>query len=69
MKIYLEKKMEDGGEVNSDELPLNSREDMLTNLSSIAYAKDNGFSVEILDGYYEANDMILHRFRITREET
>ena len=69
MKIYLEKKMGDGREVNSDELPLSSREDMLTNLSSIAYAKDNGFSVEILDGYYEANDMILHRFRIAREET
>ena len=69
MKVYLEKKMGDSGEINSDELPLNSKGDMLTNLSSIAYAKDNGFAVEILDGYYEVNDMILRRFRIAREES
>lgn len=69
MKIYLEKQMGESKEINSDELPLISKGDMLTNLSSIAYAKDNGFSVEILDGYYEANDMILRRFRIAREES
>jgi hypothetical protein len=68
MKLYLEKKMGDSREINSDELPLNSKEDMLTNLSSIAYARDNGFDVEILDGYYEVNDMILRRFRIAKEE-
>jgi hypothetical protein len=68
MKIYLEKKMGDSREINSDELPLNSKGDMLANLSSIAYARDNGFVVEILDGYYEVNDMILRRFRIAKEE-
>jgi hypothetical protein len=68
MKLYLEKKMGDSREINSDELPLNSKEDMLANLSSIAYARDNGFDVEILDGYYEVNDMILRRFRIAKEE-
>ncbi len=69
MKIYLEKQMGDSKEINSDELPLISKGDMLTSLSSIAYAKDNGFCVEILDGYYEVNDMILRRFRIAREES
>lgn len=69
MKIYLEKQMGDSKEINSDELPLISKGDMLTSLSSIAYAKDNGFRVEILDGYYEVNDMILRRFRIAREES
>ena len=69
MKIYLEKKMGDSGELISNELPLNNKGDMLANLSSIAYAKDNGFAVEILDGYYEANDMILRRFRIAKEES
>lgn len=69
MKLYLERKMGDHDSIVSDELPLNSKKDMLTNLSSIAYAVDNGFSVEVLDDYYEANNMILHRFRITREET
>lgn len=69
MKIYLEKQMGDSKEINSDELPLITKGDMLTSLSSIAYAKDNGFCVEILDGYYEVNDMILRRFRIAREES
>lgn len=69
MKIYLERKMGDGRELESDELPLNSKGDMLANLSAIAYAGDNGFAVEILDGYYEVNDMILRRFRIVREES
>ena len=68
MKLYLEKKMGDSREITSDELPLNCRGDMLANLSSVAYARDNGFSVELLDGYYEANDMILRRFKIVREE-
>ena len=68
MKLYLEKKMGDSRSIVSEELPLNSKNDMLANLSSIAYAKDNGFDIEVLDGYYEANDMILRRFKITREE-
>lgn len=68
MKLYLEKKMGDSRSIVSEELPLNSKNNMLANLSSIAYAKDNGFDIEVLDGYYEANDMILRRFKITREE-
>ena len=68
MKLYLEKKMGDNQSIVSEELPLNSKNDMLASLSSIAYAKDNGFDIEVLDGYYEANDMILRRFKITREE-
>lgn len=68
MKLYLERRLGEGGEIISDELPLNSKEDMLANLSTIVYAKDNGFAVELLDGYYEVNDMILRRFRIAREE-
>lgn len=68
MKNYLEKRLGSNGSLESDELPLNSKKDMLANLSAIAYAKDNGFEIEILDGYYEANDMILHRFRISKGE-
>lgn len=68
MKLYLEKKMGDCKSIISEELPLNSKTDMLANLSSVAYAKDNGFDIEVLDGYYEANNMILRRFKITKEE-
>jgi hypothetical protein len=37
---------------------------LLANLSSVAYAKENGFEVELLDGYYETDNMILRRFKI-----
>ena len=67
MKLYLEREMGDSSSIVSEELPLNSKNDMLANLSSIVYAKDNGFDIEVLDGYYEANEMILRRFKITRE--
>ena len=69
MKTYIEQKIGIGGMVSSDELPLNSKRDLLASLSSIAYAKENGFEVEILDGYFESNDMMLRRFRIRREDT
>ena len=69
MKLYLEREMGDRSSIVSEELPLNSKNDMLANLSSIVYAKDNGFAIEVLDGYYEVNEMILRRFKITREAT
>jgi hypothetical protein len=68
MKKYIEQKVGTNGTVTSDELPLNSKRDMLASLSAIAYAKENGFTVELLDGYLESNDMILRRFRIVRED-
>lgn len=68
MKLYLEKEMGDSRSIISEELPLNSKNDLLANLSSVAYAKDIGFDIEVLDGYYEANGMILRRFKITRED-
>ena len=64
MKQYLEQIMGEKGAISSDELPLDSRYDLLASLSSIAYAKDNGFQVELLDGYYETDNMILRRFKI-----
>lgn len=66
MKAYIEQKIGANGTVSSDELPLNSKRDLLAGLSAVAYAKENGFKVEILDGYFEANGMMLRRFVITR---
>lgn len=44
------------------------KEDILANISAITYAKENGFEVEVQDGFYEANDMRLRRFKITKED-
>ena len=32
------------------------------------YAKENGFRVEVQGGFYEANNMRLRRFKITKED-
>lgn len=69
MKQYLDQQLGTRTEMISDELPLEKREDVLAALSSVAYAGENGFQIELLDDYYEANGMILHRFKITREES
>jgi hypothetical protein len=34
-------------------------------LSAVAYAEENGFRVELEDGYFEIGNMILKSFRIT----
>ena len=68
MKRYLEKQMGDAGEIQSEELPLNRKEDILANISAITYAKENGFRVEVQGGFYEANNMRLRRFKITKED-
>lgn len=68
MKTYLEENMGENHDMTSDELPLTSKRDLLASLSAVTYAKENGFNVELLDGYYEANDMLLRRFKITKEE-
>ena len=68
MKRYLEKQMGDAREIQSEDLPLHRKEDILANISAITYAKENGFEVEVQDGFYEANDMRLRRFKITKED-
>lgn len=68
MKRYLEKQMGDAGEIQSEELPLNRKEDILANISAITYAKENGFRVEVQGGFYEANNPAAAPFKITKED-
>ena len=68
MKKYIEANMNGRNEITSDELPMETRESLLANLSAVAYSKDNGYSIEILDGYFETENMLLKRFRLKKEE-
>lgn len=63
-KQYLKKLMGDKGEILSQDVPLDSKEDLLMILSSIAYAEENGFKVVEEEGYIETHDMMLKAFRI-----
>ena len=68
MKQYIEKCMSGKKELNSEELLIMKKEDLMSTLSAVAYAKDNGFSIEVQEGYVETNGMLLHRFLLRNEE-
>ena len=63
-KQYLKKLIGNKQELSSEDVPLETKEDLLMILSAVAYAEENGFKVELKDGYYEAGEMILKSFRI-----
>ncbi len=67
MKLFLEDKMRGKDEIDSAQLPLSSKTELLSNISAVAYCEENGFEITVEDGYLEANDMILRRFKIRRK--
>ena len=64
-KKYLETLLGKRREISSSEVPLNKKEDLLMILSAAAYAQENGFKIELEDGYFEAGNMILKSFKIS----
>lgn len=64
-KQYLKRLLGKNHELKSQDVPLNSKEDLLMILSAAAYASENGYKVEFEDGYFETEHMILKSFRIT----
>ena len=68
MKEYLENVMAGEKTLTCDDLPLQSKRDLLCALSAVAYSNENGFMVRLLDGYLETERMLLRRFDITKED-
>lgn len=66
-KQYLKTLIGDKKILRSDEVPLETKEDLLMILSAVAYAKENGFQVEQENGYFEIGNMILKSFTISEE--
>ncbi len=66
MKAYLENLMGEKTTISSEELPLQNKGDLLCTLSAVAYSSDNGFDVEVSEGYLETNYMLLRKFDIQR---
>ena len=54
--------------MTSDELPMDSADDLLRALSAVAYGKDNGFEIKKRDGYFENNHLLLHKFVIEEDK-
>ena len=68
MKSFLEQCMQGRKSIEIEELPIKAKEDMLSVLSAAAYAKENGYRLEIGDGYIETNGTLLHSFKIIKEQ-
>ena len=67
MKMFLEQQMLNRTEIDSDDLPLTNKKELLTNISAVAYCEENGYELSVEDGYVEANNMILRKFKIRRK--
>lgn len=63
-KQYIKTLIGNRHELSSAEVPLDTKEDLLMILSAAAYAEENGFKIEIEEGYFEAGKMVLRSFRI-----
>lgn len=68
MKAYLELVMGEDKSIISDKLPMDSKRDLLCAMSAAAYGEENGYSIQLKDGYVETNRMILRRFEIIKGE-
>lgn len=68
MKTFLELIMGEEKSVSSDILPMESKRDLLCAMSAAAYGEENGYSIQLKDGYVETNSMILRRFAIIKGE-
>lgn len=67
MKQFIEKCMNGKKKISAEELPIRRKEDLMAVLSAVAYAKDNGYSIEVQDGYLEVNGLLLHKFLVENE--
>ena len=68
MKEYLKRMIGSGSTISCENLPMQSKRDLLCALSAIAYSEENGYSIQLLDGYLEAHHMLLRKFCITKED-
>ena len=64
-KQYLKTLIGNNHELRSKDVPLNSKEDLLMILSAVVYAQENGYKVELEEGYYDVGNMTLKSFKIT----
>ena len=46
MRVYLEKLLEGRETIDNGDIPLHSKNDLLANLSAVAYSDENGYIVE-----------------------
>ena len=68
MKAYVEQLMGEQEFIDSAHIPIRNKNDILASLSAVAYSGENGYVVELEDGYMETEQMLLRNFTIRKEE-
>ncbi len=68
MKAYVEQLIGDREFIDSAHIPIRSKNDILASLSAVAYSGENGYIVELEEGYMETEQMLLRNFTIRKEE-
>lgn len=68
MKEYLEAVMNKKTTIACEHLPMQGKRDLLCALSAIAYSDENGYAVQLEDGYLQVNELLLRRFSISRAD-
>lgn len=67
MKRYILNLMEDKAELHADDIPVESKADVLAVVASAAYAEENGFSLIIEEQYVEKGGFVVRDFTIRRK--
>lgn len=67
MKAYMDRLMDGKDEMDCADLPMRTREELLADISAVAYSNENGYEISVEDGYIESNDLILRRFTVRRK--
>lgn len=67
MKKFVLEIMGNKHEISARDIPVKEHSDLLASVSSAVYASENGFDIEIQDGYIERNGFLLRDFIIRRK--
>lgn len=67
MKKFVLEIMGNKHELLARDIPIKEHSDLLASVSSAVYASENGFDIEIKDGYIERNGFLLRDFVIRRK--
>ena len=67
MKEFFDKALGEKESVMVSDIAIKSKYDLLAVLSATAYAKDNGFGIDVLDDYFTTGGMMIRDFKLYRK--
>lgn len=66
MKKFLDSQMING-KIDSANLPLQGKKDVLASMASVTYARDNGYSIEIDEDFVESSEFKVRHWRAKKD--